>query len=367
MSEVSYLPAHLSIVPNLPIKGIFYIGQHGTSGYASAARGYLFHYFALGIPITWHPLFFDDSKLTDDDVYNVVIKSLIKRKLPSYDMAILHSTPDLWPSFWADHPDKLNNKMVIGYCTWETNRLPAEWVKCINNTVNEVWCPSNYNRESFLDSGVTKEIRVVPHIFLKQELPLRKDIHLKDSSGKELNRNVFTFYTIGEMNARKSIEEMLHVYCKTFKKDEPVRFVVKTHYKNYSPENTEFCEKTIKEILDKYPNHAEVVTLLECMSNNEILALHSLGDCYISLTKSEGFGLTIFDAMNYGKPVIATGFGGQLDFLDATKHGLVRYELGPVTGMKDFSVNYTSDQIWAYPDLNHASELMRKTFDSKKQ
>ena len=111
--------------------------------------------------------------------------------------------------------------------------------------------------------------------------------------------------------------------------------------------------------MKKYPNHASVICLFDNMSSKEILALHSIGDCYVSLTKSEGFGLTIFDAFNYGKKVIATGYSGHLDFLGNSYSGLVNYKLGPVTGMKDFSENYVDTQLWAYPDLDHARSLMR--------
>ena len=66
----------------------------------------------------------------------------------------------------------------------------------------------------------------------------------------------------------------------------------------------------------------------------------------------------INDAFNYGKKVIATGYGGQVDFLGNDHIGLVKYKIDKVSGMDSFSTNYSSDQEWAYPDLNHAYELM---------
>jgi hypothetical protein len=79
----------------------------------------------------------------------------------------------------------------------------------------------------------------------------------------------------------------------------------------------------------------------------------------VSLTKSEGFGLTIFDAFNYGKKIIATGYSGHLDYLGTNYSGLVRYKLGKVKNMSEFSNNYSEDTSWAYPDLTHAKELMK--------
>ena len=53
MSDINLVPAVITIVPTIPINGLYYIGQYGTSGYASAAKGYLYHYFTNGIPLTF--------------------------------------------------------------------------------------------------------------------------------------------------------------------------------------------------------------------------------------------------------------------------------------------------------------------------
>ena len=116
----------------------------------------------------------------------------------------------------------------------------------------------------------------------------------------------------------------------------------------------------IDKILDKYPNHAPVITLLDSMTSKQIQAIHSIGDCYVSLTRSEGFGLTIFDAYNYGKKIICTGYGGHIDFLKSDYEGLVKYSLGKVFGMLSYSGfdGVSENQKWAYPDSNHASVIM---------
>lgn len=362
MSDSNTVTAVLSIVPKIPIRGVYYIGQYGTSGYASAARGYLFHYFSNGIPITWEPLYFDNSKIGGDDVYDVVIKSLINKPISHYDMVIMHSTPDLWPQFWVEKEKVLKNKIVNGYCTWETNRLPKDWVKGINGYVNEVWCPSTYNKQAFEESGVTKPVRVVPHIFLPQNLPTRDQIKLVDTlTGNRVEDDGrFTFYTIGEFIARKSIVETIRVFCEAFTSKDPVRLILKVHYRNYTGENKKKCIEMLTKEISNYKNHPPIICLTDSMTSKEILALHSLGDCYLGLTKSEGFGLTIFDAFNYGKKVIATGYSGHVDFLGKSHPGLVRYKIGPVEGMTSFSSNYTEEQLWAIPDIDHAITLVKK-------
>ena len=360
--NIQLVPAVLTVIPKIPLKGVYYIGQYGTSGYASAAKGYLYHYFTNGIPITWEPLYFNNSKLSNDNFYDVVVASLIGKPIARHDMVIMHCTPDLWPKYWQEKPKILEGKVVNGYCTWETSLLPKHWVGYMNRCVNEVWCPSTYNKESFEVSGVTRPIRVVPHIWLPYSLPDPNDVKMVDMrSGNKIEKdNRYTFYTIGEMNARKSIPETIQCFCEAFKPSDPVRLILKVHCRSYSGDNKKKCEDMLVTELKKYYAYPPIVCLLENMTSNEILALHSIGDCYLGLTKSEGFGLTIFDAFKYGKKIIATGYGGHMDFLGQTYPGLVGYKIGPVKGMETFSPNYTDDQSWAYPDLDQAIDLMRK-------
>ena len=276
-------------------------------------------------------------------------------------MYIYHTTPDVWPYLNDEFRRESKNKMKIGYTVWETNRLPDKWITCINTEVDEVWCPSKYNKNVFEESGIKIPIKVAPHVFLKKPLFERGNIELYSLDGQIISykEDIYTFYTIGEFNARKGIDELINVFCTTFTRKDKVRLLIKTHYKNYSATNKQSCIDKINDIIKQYENPPEIHCFLDNMSETELLALHSLGDCYISLTKSEGFGMTIFDAMNYGKQIIATGYSGHMDFLGEDHNGLVKFKLDYVKNMKQFSENYSEKTIWAYPDLEHAAELMK--------
>jgi glycosyltransferase involved in cell wall biosynthesis len=346
--------------PTKSTPNIFYIGQYGTSGYATAAKGYIYRYVMNNYGITWYPLHFDDSVLSDDCPYNVVAKSVINKKLSDYNVYIYHTTPDLWKGFNETLKSVIQNNKKIGYTVWETSKLPVEHVENINSNVDEVWCPSNYNKEVFESSGVTIPIKVIPHVFLKKPLFDKKLIKIYDTAGNLIeNTDDYTFYSIGEFNERKGIEDLINCFCQTFTKKDKVRLLVKTHYKDYSNKNKQYCLDKIRSILNTYTDIPHIYYFIDNMTENDIIGLHSLGDCYVSLTKSEGFGLTIFDAFNYGKKIIATGYSGHLDYLGKNYNGLVRYKLDTVKNMEDFSRFYSEDTIWAYPDLTHAKELMR--------
>jgi glycosyltransferase involved in cell wall biosynthesis len=79
-------------------------------------------------------------------------------------------------------------------------------------------------------------------------------------------------------------------------------------------------------------------------------------DCYVSLHRSEGLGLTIAEAMALGKPTIATSYSGNVDFLNETNGYPVGYSLvrvGP------HSSPYDPQALWAQPDIGSAADALR--------
>ena len=94
--------------------------------------------------------------------------------------------------------------------------------------------------------------------------------------------------------------------------------------------------------------------------------LHQRGDCFVSLTKGEGWGLGAFDAAGHGNCVIMTGFGGQLDYLDNENAYLVDYRLTPARD--DFArSSFMPDQNWAEADIQHAARLMKYVYSHQEE
>jgi glycosyltransferase involved in cell wall biosynthesis len=83
-------------------------------------------------------------------------------------------------------------------------------------------------------------------------------------------------------------------------------------------------------------------------------------DCYVSLHRSEGLGLTMAEAMAYGKPVIATNYSGNVDFMHEGNSLLVPFDLVPIPkGCEPYPVGAE----WADPDIDAAAALMRSVLD----
>jgi glycosyltransferase involved in cell wall biosynthesis len=94
----------------------------------------------------------------------------------------------------------------------------------------------------------------------------------------------------------------------------------------------------------------------ELLPAGDRLALVAAADCYVSLHRSEGLGLTMAEAMAVGTPVIATAYSGNLDFMPAGSALLVpaaEVQVGP-------GHYYPAEGHWADPDLDAAVEMMRR-------
>ena len=91
-------------------------------------------------------------------------------------------------------------------------------------------------------------------------------------------------------------------------------------------------------------------------------ALTAACDCYVSLHRAEGFGLTMAEAMYLGKPVIATGYSGSLDFMTPHNSYLVDYRL---VAVGDGAAPYPAHAQWAQPSVEDAARLMRHVFEHR--
>ena len=92
------------------------------------------------------------------------------------------------------------------------------------------------------------------------------------------------------------------------------------------------------------------------LSRDEVYGLESVVDAYVSLHRSEGFGLGLAESMSLGKPVIGTAYSGNMEFMNAGNSCLVGYRLGSGLGEYPFPDN----QVWADPDLDDAVYHMRR-------
>ncbi len=220
--------------------------------------------------------------------------------------------------------------------------------------------PCRSNRELFAEA-TGKPVTVVPHVCRGSRSAAGED-ELDDFRrrlGIEAGRHVF--YSINDWNSRKAPWELVDAYLRAFDADDPVVLVLKT-----APRGPRCAEDRgsaptrgqVEEMRARYRHPADVIVIDRALPEREIEMLHMAGDTFVSMARSEGWGLGMFDAAGFGKPVIATGWGGHLDYLDPRHATLLEYSLEPVVDAAGYP-SYAPDQNWARANPDAAVAAMR--------
>lgn len=265
---------------------------------------------------------------------------------------VAHLVPEYYPAV-----RRAVDGALIAHTVWETDRLPKQWPALLS-LVDRVVVPSRWNRDILAASGVTVPIDVVPHAACVPQ-------HGGSLAPIGVKPDEFVFYTIGRWDQRKALFHTVRAFLDAFDGNHRVVLVVKTGKHAAMPppsdwpHNSALASTTgwhVAHLMSRYRNPARVVLATGDWHDDGIAALHSRGDCFVSLSRGEGWGLGAFDACVYGNPVVATGWGGFLEYLDARHAWLVDYQLVPVDHMTPNS--YSADQKWAEPVSAHASDLL---------
>jgi glycosyltransferase involved in cell wall biosynthesis len=109
---------------------------------------------------------------------------------------------------------------------------------------------------------------------------------------------------------------------------------------------------------------ANIVFMDRHISAAEMNSLFISADCYVSLHRSEGLGLGMAHAMYLAKPVIGTGYGGNLEFMNSNNSLLVNYTM---TQLEEESGPYEKGTRWAEPNVEQAAELMHFLYQNRRE
>ena len=286
------------------IKGIKYIGPiFDNSGYAKACRGNILSLHKQDIPVTLAPVSFEKLR-PDFGEDGKILESLINNAI-DYNVVLIHTTPEFWEKY------KEEGKTNIGYTIWETDKLHPDWAPYINNNVDKVLVGCEWNVGVFKDSGVTIPIGNVPHGICPNDSDNTMPYTIDGVSD-----DTYVFYSIFQWTERKDPISLIKSYWYAFQNNENVALVLKTYRSDYSDQEKDAIRMTIKRlkqmaVLDNYP---PIYLIPDMLTEDEIRSLHSRGDCYISLDRGEGFGLSPFTAGAYGNPIALTNIGGSLEY-----------------------------------------------------
>jgi glycosyltransferase involved in cell wall biosynthesis len=240
------------------------------------------------------------------------------------------------------------NRYNIGWWPWELPVWPKQW-GTVFDLVQEVWAATEFTHAMY--SQATRV--TVSHMQLPASIDRRKVVtrrKLGIPTGKFLFLYIFDF---NSYLARKNPFAALKAFRKAFpQSDASVGLVLKTM--NSDPKN-----RVWKRFVKECAQDARVTLLDRTLNRGEVLGLVDACDAYLSLHRSEGFGRTLAEAMLFGKPVVGTGFSGNMDFLDEQSGFPVRWSRRPVLPGEYPFVQQGDQAWWAEPDLEHAAEQMR--------
>lgn len=321
----------------------FYSPMGVVSGLGAASRGYLAAIRAAQIPFSpapVHELFAHQRKAGP-------FPREARREHP---IALVHVNADSLHRFRHFHGRRFARAAYkIALWAWEMPALRDEWFSEIAY-VDEIWAPSTYCRRAFA-ALTAKPVTVMPHVVeVDSENP-----NNGAASTALFESDAFVFLYVFDASSivqRKNPQAAVDAFAAAFADEPRARLVLKTMNAEKNPEFSAY----LSAVAARDPR---CVILRESMSRDDLAALMRRADCYVSPHRSEGFGLTVAEAMALGKPVIATDFGATTDFVTPSTGFPLRFrlkEVGETLGP------YAAGAIWAQPDISHLAQLMREVF-----
>ncbi len=260
---------------------------------------------------------------------------------------VMHVNPPQLPAaLIAMGRSAIRRRLVIGYWAWELPEMPAAWRQGFD-FVHEVWAPSKFTAAAF-SAASPVPVRVVPHPV--RPLPSAP----ADRAQFGLPADAFVVLTVANLRstiARKNPIGAILSFRKAYG-DDPRRVLV---VKIGNPSDDRLAYGSIRDAINSAPN---VRVITDHLSPSDMASLFRVADAVLSLHRSEGFGLVPAQAMIEGKPVVATAWSGNMDFMTKQNSILVDYELVPAYDPQGMC-NYPS-QRWAEPRLDHAAEWLRR-------
>ena len=314
----------------------------GQFGLAESARLYARALLAEGYPVAIHDIAIDLPHGMDDSS----LESHIRGEMP-YGVNLLFVNPDyLEQALESIGQDKLGNQYTIACWFWELEKFPDEWLHAFLR-VDEVMVSTDFIRDA-VAKVTDKPVWSVP--LPVTQAPdsglVRTDFGLGDDD--------FIFLTSFDFNSfqtRKNPEAVIKAFLLAFADDQPnVKLLIKSSNGHRHPDK-------LRALLKAAGADKRIIVRDEIIDRGDLGALQRCADAYVSLHRAEGFGLGLAECMYLGKPVIATAWSGNMDFMTPDNSCLVDCQLVAV-GEGEYL--HHVGQRWAEPSVEHAAELMRK-------
>jgi glycosyltransferase involved in cell wall biosynthesis len=268
-----------------------------------------------------------------------------------HDVNVVHIDPPVSRDIDHHHgPAFRAGKYNIGYFAWELPDYPDAWVPAFDY-YDEIWCPSDFTTRA-VATKCPLPVLTMPHA-ISFARPTETTTALRTRFG--LPAGKFLFLTLFDFNSyaeRKNPRAAIEAFRRSGLAGSDAALVVKVQ--NTAGNAIEFA--ALQQSVRDLPG---TVLLTETLSRTDIYALEAACDCFVSLHRSEGYGLAVAESMFLGKPVISTDWSATAEFVNVSNGCPVR---APVVTLEKNHGPYAKGSHWADPDPTHAAEWMKKLF-----
>ncbi len=277
----------------------------------------------------------------------------------AHPVTVVALNADALIEYVARHPGKLDHTTVVGLWFWETEVFPPRFHSALE-IIDEIWVATAHIQRA-ISAATDKPVHLVP---LGAPTPQTDIELLRRRAEREFaideHRFVVMFcFDYASVAERKNPWGVVEAFTRAFPKQ---------HIEGSDGRVPLLVLKTIN--AERYPLDAErlrfaigarndIVVLDDYVSSYLTIALLSRADCYLSLHRAEGWGLTIAEAMAVAAPVVVTGYSGSNDLVDDQCGWRVPYSL---VDIPSDVAQYANAGRWAEPDVDAAAEIVRTLF-----
>ncbi|MEY8348447.1 glycosyltransferase [Bacillus cereus] len=334
-----------------------------ATGYGTASREYALALERQGVDVkietyTWGFSFIGAERYEEKRLRYLIKKAYARNK----QRILIYHAP---PGNIETKGERKKFDYSILNTVWETPKIPNSWLPIINK-FDAVCVPCSQNMEAMINSGVNIPVFLVPHgADTNKYKPENEKLLLEEAKGK------FIFVSVFDFQHRKNPETLLKAYWKEFTSDDHVALVIKTYGDTGERIKNKIFE--YKKKLGFGDETASLFIMTGILGEKQFRGIYTLGNAFVLPTRGEGVGLPFIEALSSGIPVIATGWGGQMDFLNEKNSFLIDYKLSyPGISMNDENTIATlyrdlfeaEGQIWAEADINDLQKQMRYAYEN---
>lgn len=299
-----------------------------TSGLGTAARSLVRAVKSSGMPFELHNF----------DVSHGAARILHRdyERMPTYRINLVLANADQIAWLTSLYPvGRFDDAYNVAVWAWELAAFRPEWFSAFG-PLDEVWTNSEFEVESIAAMSPVP----VHKIRLPIEVSPTPTLLARDAFGIPHDRLVFlTAFDVGSTSERKNPRMVIEAFRQAFAGSDDVFLVIKFHSSNIDPGVTRDLNRVLRGV-------DNVLVIADRLPEQQMHLLQSACDCLVSAHRSEGFGLNIAEFMALGKPVIATGYSGNLEFFDEAVGFPIDYRLIEIAQQAG---PYFPGYIWADP------------------